>query len=48
MVPGVFGGGAVLDIKAGQDVFADFVDFHPGFSAGWIPALGQPGDPRRR
>ena len=39
MVPGMFGGGAVLDIKAGKDVFADFVDFHPGFSTGWISHL---------
>jgi hypothetical protein len=39
MVPGMFGGGAVLDIKAGKDVFADFVDFYPGFSTGWISHL---------
>jgi len=39
MVPGMFGGGAILDIKAGKDVFADFVDFYPGFSTGWLTHL---------
>jgi quercetin dioxygenase-like cupin family protein len=38
-VPGMFGGGAVLTIKPGMDVFADFVDFYPGFSTGWISHL---------
>src|SRR4051794_1296894 len=32
MVPGMFGGGAVLTIKPGLDVFADYLDFYPGFS----------------
>lgn len=39
MVPGMFGGGAVLNISAGKDVFADFVDFYPGFSTGWLSHL---------
>jgi hypothetical protein len=39
MVPGMFGGGAVLNIKPGMDVFADYIDFYPGFSTGWISHL---------
>jgi hypothetical protein len=39
MVPGMFGGGAVLTIKPGLDVFADYLDFYPGFSTGWLTHL---------
>jgi hypothetical protein len=39
VVPGMFGGGAVLTIKPGMDVFADYIDFYPDFSTGWISHL---------
>jgi len=39
MVPGMFGGGAILNIKPGMDVFADYLDFYPGFSTGWLTHL---------
>jgi mannose-6-phosphate isomerase-like protein (cupin superfamily) len=36
MVPGMFGNGSTLDIEAGKDVYASFLDISPGFSSGWI------------
>lgn len=39
MVPGMFGNGSTLDIEAGKDVYASFLDISPGFSSGWISHL---------
>jgi hypothetical protein len=36
MVPGMFGNGATLDIQAGKDVYASYLDISPGWSSGWI------------
>ncbi|HEY2832176.1 MAG TPA: hypothetical protein VGJ14_07105 [Sporichthyaceae bacterium] len=41
MVPGMFGRGAVLDIPAGKDMYAGFLDFSPGFRSGWITHFPQ-------
>jgi len=36
MAVGMFGNGATLDIQAGKDVYASYLDISPGWSSGWI------------
>jgi len=36
MVPGVYGQHATLDIQAGKDVYASYLDISPGWSSGWL------------
>jgi hypothetical protein len=36
MAEGMFGNGATLDIQAGKDVYASYLDISPGWSSGWI------------
>ena len=36
MVPGVYGQHATLDIQAGKDVYASWLDISPGWSSGWL------------
>jgi hypothetical protein len=39
MVPGMFGNNATVDIEAGKDVYAGYLDFFPGFRSGWLTHL---------
>jgi quercetin dioxygenase-like cupin family protein len=36
LVPGEYGQGATLNIEAGKDVYASWLDISPGWSSGWL------------